>query len=310
MGFDAINQSLLSDDLSASSSDFSGDEKKLKDLARTIDKALLGITAYAGALNNLVESGNTGEKNASQVANSLTQIVDLIAPATASSIVKLTAEEASKLYGQIAKVRAAKSLKIIMDEASPTIKELRSNLGAMVNELIRYNRIIYQIKRNNLIRPDALSKYSIDYDNYLKREQIKIFEKLSLISQYKSDTEDVRMTTFAKLKEIDPIVIKEEKDIEPRQAALVIQSIRIDSELHRIKPINDAVKVTQKRIVDEYNLIDQLFKKSNDALATWEKAHSDIRQQVEKKQLPNFQELISVVDDLKELREKIKALNP
>ena len=309
-GFDALNNSLLSDDLSGSASELTGDEKELKALAGRMDRALLGITAYAGALGSLVESGNAGEKNAAQVANGLTQLVDQFAPQTASTVVRFTAQEATKLYGQIARVRAANSLKAIMDEATPTVDTLGIKLTAMVNQLIRYNRSVYQSKRNTLTGPNTLAINSLDYERYLKQEQVKIFEKLALISKYKSDVAPAQAETFTALKNIDPIFITQEKDIEPRQAALVSQSLRIDSELQRIKPVTDAVKTNQKHLVDEYNLIDQLFRKANDALATWTKANADIRQQLNKKQHPNFQELLSTVEDLQELRQKLNALKP
>lgn len=310
-GFNALNQSLLSDDLSSTTtSGLTGDEKELKALARTMDRALLGITAYAGALGSLVESGNAGEKNAAQVANGLTQLVNQFAPQTATTVVRFTAEEASKLYGQIAKVKAANSLKVIMDEATPTVDTLGTKLSAMVNQLVKYNRSVYQSKRNMLTGPNTLANNSLDYERYLKQEQVKIFEKLALISKYKSDVVPTQAETFTALKTIDPIFVREEKDIEPRQAALVGQSLRIDSELQRIKPVTDAVKIEQQHLIDEYNLIDQLFKKANDALATWTKANADIRKQLDKKQRPNFQELLSTVEDLEELRQKLNALKP
>lgn len=307
-GFDALNRSVLSDDLATDSGLSGADEKKLKELARTIDKVLLGITAYAGALNNLVESGNAGQKNATQVAGSLTQIVDQLAPKPASAIFGLSAEQAAKLYGQIAKVRAANSLLQIMDEATPTVDTLGLKLAAMVGELIRLNRVVYQSRRNRVTAPNSLAKNSLDYERFLKEEQIKIFEKLAIISQYKSD--GGRAETLDALKRKDPLGIKEPKDIEPRQAELVGQSIRIDSELLRLKPVTEAMKAGQDRLAEEYNLIDQLFRKSNDVLATWSKTHTDIRQQLNRKQPPNFEELLATVDDLKELREKIKALHP
>jgi hypothetical protein len=54
----------------------------------------------------------------------------------------------------------------------------------------------------------------------------------------------------------------------------------------------------------------QLFNKSKDAIHAWTNAHTDIQAQLDKKVLPNFQELNDILNDLKEIREKLKALNP
>jgi hypothetical protein len=304
-GFTAVQRSLLSDDL-LTNRELNRDAKQLKALFAIVDKTLLGTTAYAGALSNLVESGNSGEANAGQVADALTKIVDQVAPAPATALVGLTGEAVKRLYGQIARVRAAKDLKTIMDEANPTVDSLRVVFAKMTAQLIRYNRAVYLNKRQALLDSSALSKHIIDYETYLDKEQTAIFAKLALISQYKAGVS--RPDAFARLKDMDALITTEAA-IEPRQPELVEQSKRVEQEKARILPVTDRVRAARKRYADEFANIDQLFRKSGEALDSWADTHADIRKQLDQKKRPNFEELVGLIDDIKEIREKIKSLN-
>jgi hypothetical protein len=114
------------------------------------------------------------------------------------------------------------------------------------------------------------------------------------------------------LKKIDPVIEKDTSNfgIEARQENLVMQSRRIDNEKNRIQPMVVRIEEAQQKYADEYTAIDQLLRKSNEAIRIWAAAHTEIKNQLQRKGTPNFQELMEIVEDVKELKQKIKKLNP
>jgi hypothetical protein len=319
-GFVAVDQSLAANELLSVTTtdrktsgilnntlkDLKENGKDLQKLSSMMDKSLLGISAYARSLNNLVETGNSGEKNALQASKALTDVANLIAPPQISAAIGITQEGIAKIYGQIARVQAANSLKKIMEEASPTVMTYDTIFSKIIDQLSKYNQAVYQAKKQLLFTPFSLNTSLTDYEKELDSEYITLFRELTLISNYKN-TKDADV--LVNLKKMDAF-ITDEKSLEARQNDLIIQTKNIEIEKSRILPVTAKLRVTEKKYLDESIIINQLFKKSKDAIHAWANAHTDIQAQLDKKQLPNFQELNDILGDLKEIREKLKALNP
>lgn len=287
-------------------SSLKNDGDKLKKVSKVVDGSLLGIVSYASALSNLVDKGNSGEKDALQVTKSLTDILELIKVEPAATIVGITADGIAKINGQIAKVRAAKSLQKIMVEASPTLEEYGVMLPKLLDELKNYNRSVFQAKRQLLVMPNTMNKSIGDYNNELEKEYINIYREITLIANYKNDKSPANLEH---LKSIDSF-ITDEKSAISRQSDLIAKSKDNERERERILPVVEKVRANQAKYLEDFSMVNQLLDKSKEAIRAWLKTNNDIQEQLEKKSLPNFQELIEIVDDLKTIREKLKNLNP
>ncbi len=319
-GFVAIDQSLsLNELLTVNSSDkktaaeveatfknLNENSKELRRFSQAMDKSMLGISAYARSLNNLVETGNSGEKNSLQASKALTDIANEIAPPQVSAVIGITQEGIAKIYGQIARVKATNSLKKIMEEASPTVMTYDTIFSNMLDQLSRYNSSVYKLKRQLLFTPFSINSTLIDYEKELDSEYIKAFKELTLISNYRNT---YNLEILTSLKKMD-ILITDEKSLDSRQADLIEQTKKTEVEKQRISPIVEKLRATEKKYLDESIAINQLFNKSKDAIHAWTNAHTDIQEQLANKVLPNFQELNDILNDLKEIREKLKKLNP
>ncbi len=292
--------------LASTLSSLKSDGDKLKKVSKVVDNAMLGIVAYAGALNNLVDKGNSGEKDALQVTKALTDILNEIKTEPAATIVGLSAEGIAKINGQIARVRAAKKLQEIMQEATPTLEEYGIILPKLLDELKNYNRSVFQAKRQLLITPNTMNKSIVDYSNELEKEYINIYREITLIATYKNDRNPMILDN---LKIIDAL-ITDEKSAFSRQSDLISKSKDNEKERERILPVVEKVRASQAKFLEDYNTINQLLDKSKDAIRAWVSTHTNIQEQLAKKSLPNFQELIEIVDDLKTISEKLKTLNP
>jgi hypothetical protein len=275
-------------------------------VSKVVDGSLLGVVSYAGALSNLVDKGNSGEKDALQVTKSLTDILELIKVEPAARIVGITADGIAKINGQIAKVRAAKSLQKIMEEASPALEEYGVLLPKLLDSLKFYNRSVFQAKRQLLVMPNTLNKSIGDYSHELEKEYINIYREITLIANYKNDKSTANLE---RLKSMDAL-ITDEKTAISRQSDLISKSKDNEKERERILPIVEKVRANQAKYLEDFSTVNQLLDKSKDAIRSWLRTHNNIQEQLEKKSLPNFQELIEIVDDLKTIREKLKNLNP
>lgn len=287
-------------------SSLKSDGDKLKKVSKVVDGSLLGIVSYASALSNLVDKGNSGEKDALQVTKSLTDILELLKAEPAAKIVGITADGIAKINGQIARVRAAKSLQKIMIEASPTLEEYGVMLPKLLDELKNYNRSVFQAKRQLLVMPNTMNKTIGDYSNELEKEYINIYREITLIANYKNDKSPANLE---QLKSMDAL-ITDEKSAISRQSDLLAKSKDNERERERILPMVEKVRANQAKYLEDFSTINQLLDKSKDAIRAWLNTHNDIQEQLANKSLPNFQELIEIVDDLKTIREKLKNLNP
>ena len=319
-GFVAVDQSLAANELlsvttsdrqasailNSTLKDLKENGKELQKISSVMDKSLLGISAYARSLNNLVETGNSGEKNALQASKALTDVANLISLPQITAAIGITQGGIAKIYGQIARVQAANSLKKIMEEASPTVMTYDTIFSKIIDQLSKYNYAVYQAKKQLLYTPFSLNTSLADYEKELDSEYITLFRELTLISNYRNTKNP---EVLVSLKKMDAF-ITDEKSLDSRQSDLVAQTKKTEIEKARILPVTDKLRATERKYLDESITINQLFNKSKDAIHAWTNAHTDIQEQLDKKVLPNFQELNDILNDLKEIREKLKALNP
>jgi hypothetical protein len=267
------------------------------------------ISSYAGALNNLTESGSSGEKNALEALKSLNDVLSIVSP-PAVPIVNMTKEGIGKIVGEIAKAKALNKLTRIMDEATPVIERYNEILPKVIDNLIALNESIYSDKKALLLIPSSLNANVVKYQKALEDNPLYInnYKELSLIVQYESEENETKKKGFFEnIKRMDSSI--KEEDISKRHLQIVEEIKLVDTEKARIAMMVEKVLSTKKRYGEDHQNIDKLLKKSKQAVNAWASIHQEIKEKLGEKTAPDFMKLLDIVDDLKELREKIKTLN-
>jgi hypothetical protein len=296
-----IKQTLLSLDSS---------RKEIAKNASIVDNSMSSISAYAGALNNLTESGSSGEKNALEALKSLNDVLSIVATPTVP-FVNMTKEGIGKIVGEIAKAKALNKLTRIMDEATPVIERYDQILPKVIDNLIALNESIYSDKKTILLIPSSLNANVVRYQKTLEDNPryINNYKELSLIVQYESEENETKKKGFFEnIKRMEPSI--KEEDISKRHLQIVEEIKLVDTEKVRIATMVEKVLSTHKRYGEDYQNINKLLKKSKQAVNAWASIHQEIKEKLGEKTAPDFMKLLDIVDDLKELREKIKTLNP
>lgn len=323
-GASAIDKSLETNELAVIVSTDNVEQKRIKQTllsldssrreiaksASIVDKSMSNISSYAGALNSLTESGSSGEKNALAALKSLNDVLSIASP-PAVPIVNMTTEGVAKIVGEVAKAKALNKLTRIMDEATPIIERYGEILPKVIDTLIALNESIYSDKKVLLLIPASLNANVVKYQKSLEDNPryINNYKELSLIVQYESEEDETKKKGFFEnIKKIEPSI--KEEDISKRHLQLVEEIKLVDTEKARIATMVEKVSSTQKRFGDDYQNINKLLKKSKQAVNAWASIHQEIKEKLGEKIAPDFVELLDIVDDLKELREKLKSLNP
>jgi hypothetical protein len=318
-GFDAVDNSLITSELTSIVSIHPDADNLLKNslksldsnrvemgkIAKVMDKAMLGITDYSGALNSLAESGNYGKKNTLQVTNALKGVLDQLSLQPISAVVGLTEQGVSNISKQIIAAIAAKKIKQLMDSTSPVLDQYNLYLSKILDELGKFNEEVYRGKSNLLVLSLSLNPIIRDYNKILDKAYISNFREIGVIEQYKLSKSKLNREL---LLGINPSLVNDTL-IETRQQELILSLRNIEEQKQKIAPVIEKLTNNQKRYLEEKILINQLFKKTKEAITSWINSHENIRKQLGKKGSPNFQELIEIVDDLTTIKEKLKTLN-
>jgi hypothetical protein len=95
-------------------------------------KALNALQRYADSLDAIADAGNEGEKSALKVADQVQALAGSLGIAVAPAV-GTVADVGAKLFGQLQRIRAAKSLKASLSAADPAIRELEPTLAKNVD---------------------------------------------------------------------------------------------------------------------------------------------------------------------------------
>lgn len=126
--------------------------------------SLDAMVKYAESLEAISDAGNKGAESAGKLANSLEELAAGIGLKPAGPIVGVTAETLAFIYGQIAKVRAAKSLATALDTSGPVIQQIGELVAKQVGSAGNALRISIAAQRQFLISSSEGSVVARDQD--------------------------------------------------------------------------------------------------------------------------------------------------
>ncbi len=155
-------------DLSKQADDFS------KEWAARV-RAMDALVKYSESLVAIVEAGKGGEQSARAVADSVKNLagsLGIVIPAAGA--VTVGTDAAVFIYGQIANIRASKSLEEALVQAQPAIDHLVTHLSKDLKNIDDILRAANQLNRM-AIQTNFKDEYS--YLNALERERKELYAK-------------------------------------------------------------------------------------------------------------------------------------
>ena len=113
--------------------------KKLKAAWAATMTSLDAMVAYAQSVEQIVDAGNKGAESARQVADSVKRLVDGVTVNTIAgaggTLVKLSTDTFSFVYGEFAKHNAAKSLDEALAKSAPSMVKISALVKAQVADV-------------------------------------------------------------------------------------------------------------------------------------------------------------------------------
>lgn len=304
-GFMALNRSLTE----APPDEFTAEARQIQAITAATDSALLGLGAYASALNQLAAAGTTGRTNAEQAAASLQGIVSVFASPALGAVLGLSTAALSKLYGQIAQVKTARSLQGIMAAADPAVQTSCQQIAGILQEITLYSRAFYRSRSEAVTAPGTLARQLLDYEFFLKKEQQLLIEKLALLAELNTSARPAE--ALARLQRLDSTArLRTAAEVELRLQQLLKRSKQLDEELARISPAGAEARRQQADFIRKETELAALLARSQQTLAALQKAHQALQQQLGERIPPNFGVLAELTHDLNALRSQLRQQTP
>ena len=290
-------------------------------------RAVGAMVAYADALAALADAGTKGEASAGALISSLEGVRDAVGalvPGVPGGIPATVITAFQKINGVVARLRARKALKEVVNEADESLSAAATILSLNFRDLAHINRAAAQEILNKLEFDNNALR---DYHNGLTAEMNRITVVLTKILDYQNkDKENVRPLVLADLKNADKDLAAQiatgistlpatatatDRDalalslVKRRQSFWDDRVKYLQSELNRTAPDYDAY---QKQKADIKALLAPgALDLSGTVIETWASAHSNLKAALAQRQRVTVAELLSVVNELESFAKKEKG---
>lgn len=281
-----------------------GEVKKLRDSWNQTRQTLTSLIAYSDALASLVESGKKGEEVGKTLAGTLKDLAAKVGLKPVSEGLEIVTGPAAKIYGEIAKIRAKKSLKKAVETAQPVIEEISKiiikNLDAL-NEINKTTEL--ELLRIN----DESERYKFVVPYYkamLSLDEIHVKE-LTLIAQYLTDPVQYELTLGGiKIKRPEELPIRPQ--VEERQRKLLLLSKSIQHAISWYRNVYESYLEREREIKENTKNTSRIIRISKAAIRTWASTHKKLKKTLNKKQRLSIRELASKISDINEVYKSFK----
>lgn len=290
-------------------------------------RAVNAMVAYSDALAALADAGSKGEESAGALISSLEGVRDAVGalvPGIPGGIPATIITAFQKINGVVARLRARKALKEIVNDADESLGAAATILALNFRDLGRINRAAAQELLNKLEFDNNALR---DYHTSLTAEMGRITIILTGILDYQNkDKENVRPATLSSLRNADKDLAAQidtglttlpasatttDKDaltlsiIKRRQSFWDDRVKYLQGELNRTAPDYDAY---QKQKADIKALVaPNALDFSGTVIETWASAHSNLKSALAQRQRVTVAELLSVVNELEAFAKKEKT---
>lgn len=192
--------------------------KEIRGKWKSVDKTLSSLISYADALNSIAHAGQKGQES----FNNVGEAIGGLASAAGIPALPSAATEAGKfIYGEIAKIRAANSLKEVTTAADTSIQIIANILLKDLDVLKRLNYAAESIllEQHFTIEVDRYRNY---YNSLIEKE-LNLIKKITILNDFENgDPESLvaflyedpitrdKLELYDLSKEIEKIILSEE----------------------------------------------------------------------------------------------------
>ena len=243
------------------------------------NKLFSGLVQYADSLQAIVESGKKGAESAKALADSvqqLAQVANLVQPGAGPAI-GVAAQTAQYVYGEIAKVRAAKSLEQALAHAQPAVEAIAAKMAMDMDDLDKLIRAADKAQRDEIT---TLSASDIGY-----RKQL-LATRANLMA-----------TIQTKLQNTAPSAITERAELDEANTLIAATDSWNESYQAQLDAINERERLSR-----------QLVAETKTALNAWASEHAEILRAVRTKRVPSATEIVEAAKRIQDLVEQYKNL--
>lgn len=261
--------------------------KKLDAAWSATMRSLEAMVAYAQSIEQIVDSGNRGAEPARQVADSVKRLVDTVkvdaTTGASAEVVGLAADTVAFVYGAYAKHVAANSLEGALNNFGPSMVKISALIQAQVADARRLFVLQIETQVQHL-------QSSNMYGDWIKRND-------ELGKQQKTATQQLLALTSAGPAG-NPAKINE----------LKAQFAHLEIVRQQIAPHMDEYNKKLKVILQREKAGLSIIGSTENALATWGAAESQLALAVKERKPVNVDSLIAAVAEIRTLTQKWREL--
>lgn len=239
--------------------------------------AMTSMVAYADALRAIVESahnaGNAGRNLAEKLGN-LATAAGIINPAAGASV-KVSAEIAGRVWGQIALARASASLAQALDEAQPAVETIAETIAADTRDL----------------------RLAVDAALQNEIAQIRQLPGANDIIGFHENVAGLKGAILSADADLGALTREQQAQLDA-----------IDRQLASTRGDYERFQSLTTEARERHRALRALLDATGDAVARWGAAHKRLAQAVRERKAVTVDSLLGAVSDVRELVRKVRDL--
>jgi hypothetical protein len=239
------------------------------------------MVAYAESLEAIASAGNKGAESARNVADSITKLAQSVGLAPAAPVVDAVTDTAAFVFGEIAKVRAAKSLDEAVARSGPAIRRI----GDLVSQQVTGARRALDI---SIAAQKADLKVSPAGQIFRRDQEVAAAEVAFQSSLAQTLQSDIANT--AKIKQL-------------QNQLAIFASARAG-----FKPSVDIYQTRLVTIVKREGAARQLLRSARSTLASWGAAHEELVTALRTRRSVTLTSLLAAVEEARAIIKKWEDL--
>lgn len=260
--------------------------QKRKDLADAI-----GL--YSASIVNLSNAGFDGGKAANQLADSISNLLD-VAQVDGGQTIKDGAAKGESLFDAISSVRATRKLDQALRRSAPVVSEIAGALEADFQDARRLAKAELQLQRT------VLAKEFNSYSAISRQAKANADQIVARISHLASEGGDGGTS---------PQPASAGRVAAPSESKLLREELSYELQLVEYsRPYMDMYKLQSEQLLREYQLKIQIMDRSIAATQAWAQSHHALAMNAESMTEFNLQNVMYVVQQISQTAEQLKVL--
>ncbi|MCH8153032.1 MAG: hypothetical protein IH830_11765 [Planctomycetes bacterium] len=244
--------------------------------------AMDALVAYARSLEEIAASGRSGSKSAKAVAGAVTSFAESLGVVPGGQIVGVATDAAAFVYGQIAIIRAARSLQESIDATTPVLERLVQVIDKDLDDA----------RKAFVYASDATKKeLRVDYGHTKKAWEVLVDRRRERLERLHLTLADEKVSVVSALNATER---EELEEIERRLLAVEPEWLRYQTKLAAIQDREDAGM--------------EIISASQTALQDWIHAQKDLAASAGQRRPARLDGLADAVVEIRSLVERWRNL--